>query len=130
LRTYIQNNSVKRIRYGSSTSFYYKYYLPVSYESGRFGALRSDSTHHFFRNACTKSGSLWFSQFSGSWLILSVYILMSFDFPFVRVYVINFRKLINVYILAYPEYRSFSWVFPVTDVWSVHRDLLPAFRYQ
>ena len=32
-------------------------------ESGRFGALRSDSTHHFFRNACTKSGSLRFSVF-------------------------------------------------------------------
>jgi hypothetical protein len=29
------------------------------------------------RNACTKSGSLLFSQFSGCWLILSVYILMS-----------------------------------------------------
>jgi hypothetical protein len=26
-------------------------------ESGRFGALKSDSTHHFFRNACTKSGN-------------------------------------------------------------------------
>jgi hypothetical protein len=24
-------------------------------ESGRFGALKSDSAHHFFRNACTKS---------------------------------------------------------------------------
>ena len=36
-----------------------------SNESGRFGALKSDSTHHFFRNACTKSGSLRFSQFSG-----------------------------------------------------------------
>jgi hypothetical protein len=34
-------------------------------ESGRFGALKSDSTHHFFRNVCTKSGSLRFSQFSG-----------------------------------------------------------------
>jgi hypothetical protein len=33
-------------------------------ESGRFGALKSDSTHHFFRNACTKSRSLRFSQFS------------------------------------------------------------------
>jgi hypothetical protein len=31
-------------------------------ESGRFGVLKSDSTHHFFRNACSKSG---FSQFSG-----------------------------------------------------------------
>ena len=45
----------------------------------RFGTLKSDSTHHFFGYACTKSGSLRFSQFSGCWLILSVYILMSFD---------------------------------------------------
>jgi hypothetical protein len=41
-----------------------------------FGALKSDSTHHFFRNACTKSGSLRFSQYSGCWLILSVYMVM------------------------------------------------------
>jgi hypothetical protein len=34
-----------------------------------------------FRNACTKSGTLRFSQFSGCWLILSVYILMSLTFP-------------------------------------------------
>jgi hypothetical protein len=33
------------------------------YERGRFGALKSDSTHHFFRNACTKSGSLRFPVF-------------------------------------------------------------------
>jgi hypothetical protein len=33
------------------------------HQSGRFGALKSDSTHHFFRNACTKSASLRFSQF-------------------------------------------------------------------
>ena len=46
----------------------------------------SDSTHHFFRNVCTKSGSLRFSQFSGCWLILSVYIIMSFDFPFVGLF--------------------------------------------
>jgi hypothetical protein len=32
--TYIQNISVKRIRYGFSTSFYDKNYLPVSYLSG------------------------------------------------------------------------------------------------
>ena len=55
-------------------------------ESGRFGALKSDSTHHYFRNACTKSGSLRFSQFSGCWLILSVYIIMSLDFPFLRLF--------------------------------------------
>ena len=53
-------------------------------ENGRIGALKSDSTHHFFRNACTKSGSLRFSQFSGCSLILSVH--MSFDFPFVRLF--------------------------------------------
>jgi hypothetical protein len=34
-------------------------------EMGRLGALKSDSTHHFFRNACTMSGSLRFSQFFG-----------------------------------------------------------------
>ena len=34
-------------------------------ESGRFGALKSYLTHHFLRNACSKSGSLQFSQFSG-----------------------------------------------------------------
>ena len=55
-----------------------------------------DSTHHFFRNACTKSGSLRFSQFSGCWLILSVYILMSFDFPF--------GKLFGVRLFCYYPY--------------------------
>ena len=44
----------------------------------RFGALKSDSTLQFFRNSCTKSGSLRFSQLSGCWLILSVYILNEF----------------------------------------------------
>ena len=48
--------------------------------------LKSDSTHHFFGNACTKSGSLRLSQFSGCWLILYVYIFMSFDFPFGRLF--------------------------------------------
>ena len=32
-------------------------------ERGRFGALKSDSIHHFFRNACIKSGSLRFNSF-------------------------------------------------------------------
>jgi enhancing lycopene biosynthesis protein 2 len=44
------------------------YYRPPNktddiYINGRFGALKSDSTHHFFRNACTKSGSLRFLPF-------------------------------------------------------------------
>ena len=66
--------------------YYYKWQPKTlsHIESRRFGTLKYDSTHHFFRNACTKSGSLRFSQFSGCWLILSVYIIMSFDFPFVR----------------------------------------------
>ena len=50
----------------------------------RFGAVKSDSTHHFFGNACTKSGPLRFPQFSGCWLILSVWWFMSFAFPFGR----------------------------------------------
>ena len=33
--------------------------------SREFGAVKSDSTHHFFGNAFTKSGPLRFSQFSG-----------------------------------------------------------------
>jgi hypothetical protein len=44
-------------------------YRPVTSQqrngSGRFGTVKSDSTHHFFGNACIKSGPLWFSQFSG-----------------------------------------------------------------
>jgi hypothetical protein len=68
------------------TSFMTDYYQSNSNESGRFGALKFNSTHHFFRNAFTKSGSLRFSQFCGCWLILSVYIIMSFDFPFVRLF--------------------------------------------
>jgi hypothetical protein len=55
------------------------------------GTTKSDSTHHFFRNAGTKSESLRFSQFSGCWLILSVYILMRFDFPFVRLFGVSGR---------------------------------------
>ena len=57
-----------------------------SYIMFRSSIPRVASIHHFFRNACTKSGSLRFSQFSGCWLILSVYIIMSFDFSFVRLF--------------------------------------------
>ena len=68
------------------TYFMTDYYQSNSNESGRFGALKSNSTNHSFRNACTKSGSLRFSQFCGFWLILSVYIFMIIDFPFVRLF--------------------------------------------
>jgi hypothetical protein len=33
--------------------------------NGWFGSAKSDSTHHFFGNASTKSGSLQFPQLSG-----------------------------------------------------------------
>jgi hypothetical protein len=42
-------------------SFYMYMWWPESFsrnERGRFGALKSDSTHHFFRNTCTKSMNL------------------------------------------------------------------------
>ena len=54
--------------------------------SGRFGALKSYSADYFFRYARTKSRSLRFSQFSGCWLILSVYKLMSFECSFGRLF--------------------------------------------
>jgi hypothetical protein len=60
------------------------------------------------RNACTKSESLRFSQFSSSWLILSVYIIMSFDFPFVRLFLVRqfccypyIEHLIYIFVCSY-----------------------------
>jgi hypothetical protein len=50
-------------------------------ERGRFGALKSDSTHHVFRNACAKSGSLRFHSFPVvDWFCLYIY-LWVFTFP-------------------------------------------------
>jgi hypothetical protein len=63
-----------------------KWLMSFNPEKNRNLVFLSDSTHHFFRNACTKSESFRFSQFSGCCLILSVYILMSFDFPFARLF--------------------------------------------
>jgi len=48
-------------------------------ESERFGAVKSDSIHHFFRNSCTKSGPLrfpsfpvvdWFCLFVDLWVLI------------------------------------------------------------
>jgi Gpi18-like mannosyltransferase len=64
-----------------------------------FGALKSDSTHHFFRNACTKSGSLRFSQFSGCWLILSVYIIMSFWLSLCKIVRSSVMLLLPLFII-------------------------------
>ena len=42
--------------------------------------------HHFFRNACTVSGSLRFSVFRLLTDFVCLYTNMSFDFPFVRLF--------------------------------------------
>jgi hypothetical protein len=47
--------------------------------------LKSDSTHHFFRNACTKSGSLRFSQYSGCWLIFLLHLCTKMTFQYWQV---------------------------------------------
>jgi hypothetical protein len=49
-------------------------------------ALKSDSTHQFFRNGFTKSGSLRFSVFRLLTDFVCLYTYMSFDFPFVRLF--------------------------------------------
>jgi hypothetical protein len=70
-------------------------------ESGRFGALKSDSTHHFFRNDCTKSGSLRFSQFSSCWLILSVYIIIKNSWHFWLLYLYTFSLNENASLIIF-----------------------------
>ena len=57
-----------------SVSLHWFLFTFTANESWRFGALKSDSTHHFFRNAYTKSGSLRFHSFSVvDWFCLSIY---------------------------------------------------------
>ena len=91
--------------------------ISISHESGRFGALKSDSTHHFFRNTCTKSGSL---RFSGCWLILSVYILMRFD---------SLCKIVrSSVVLLLPLFRSSTTCVP-SGAGTVYRSGASAFTY-
>jgi hypothetical protein len=54
---------LKAITHDHPLRIFWVFKLLSRNESGRFGALKSDSTHHFFRNACIKSGSLRFSVF-------------------------------------------------------------------
>jgi hypothetical protein len=76
-------------------------------KGGGFGALKSDSTHHFFTNACTKSGSLRFSQFSGCWLILSVYIL---EFWLSLCKTVRSSVILLLPLFTENEKNSLSWV--------------------
>jgi hypothetical protein len=90
----VYNDKISFIKHTDNTLDFCKWLIRSDYIKINVNNYRNNtrslfillSTHHFFRNACTKSGSLRFSQFSGCWLILSVYIIMSFDFPFVRLF--------------------------------------------
>jgi hypothetical protein len=89
---------------------------------GLFGALKSDSTHHFFRNACTKSGSLRFSQFSGCWLILSVYIIIMLYYRALLIDVVRF--VVRVVVVCYKVdhyycWRFFIWAVVVDNCWII-----------
>jgi hypothetical protein len=88
--TYIQNISVKRIRYGFSTSFYDKNYLPVFFTIWRV---------LYIMMVLLDLSVFWECR---SNQLTSIIIPLG---RHLRFYVINFRKLINVYIFAYPEYR-------------------------
>jgi hypothetical protein len=56
-------------------------------ESGKFDALKSDSTQNLFLEMPVPSQDHYgFHSFLVVGLILSVYILMSFDFPFGRLF--------------------------------------------
>jgi hypothetical protein len=77
-----------------------------------FGALKSDSTHHFFRNACTKSGSLRFSVFR---LLTDFVCLYTYEFwrslcKIVRSSVILLLPLFNVlWTWHYIFHRYIDW---------------------
>jgi hypothetical protein len=58
---------------------------------------------------CLKSGSLRFSQFSGCWLILSVYIIMSLDFDVFQHCESLFRTLGFIMLGDLLSYRSYMW---------------------
>ena len=69
------SNKYKQNTSASRSIFFWKLWQPL---------MDMNNVANFFGNACTKSGPLRFSKFSGCWLTLSVYWLMSFVFPFGR----------------------------------------------
>ena len=81
-------------------------------ESGRFGALKFDSTHHFFRNACTKSGSLRFSVFR---LLTDFLCLYNYEFWLSLCKI--FRSSVILLLLLFSPYRPEIlhrlWYFPI-----------------
>ena len=86
VKTFCRDDSKRWIFIKYCVDYYYTYFVtlllkmllqwqpkPFNHNgSWRFGAVKSDSTHHFFGNACTNSGPLQFSRFSGCWLILLI----------------------------------------------------------
>jgi hypothetical protein len=67
-------------------------------ESGRFGTLKSDSTHHFLKNACTKSRSLRFSVFR---------LLTDFS---LSLYIFTIWKCIVYHRLCREKWCGRSWI--------------------
>ena len=87
--------------------------------SGRFGAVKSYSTSHFFGNACTKSGPLRFSQFSGFSVILLLPLfpcnvpcrVFSYDSHLFPVYSQNVKYISTGTISKCHKYWKFQWGF-------------------
>jgi hypothetical protein len=79
-KIFLRHTLTKKISLTFLTSYLYTFSL---YENASLIIFSAETEYISTRY---KSGSLRFSQFSGCWLILSVYIIMSFDFPFVRLF--------------------------------------------
>ena len=58
-------------------------------------------------------------QFSGCWLILSVYIIMSFDFPFVRLFGVRYFCYYP-YILFKADFIASDYPFGIVKLFLCH----------
>ena len=71
------------------------------------GGLKSDSTHYFFRNACTKSGSLRFSVF---WLLTDFVCLYNYEFW------LSLCKIVrSSVILLLPLFTGYNYKWPISS---------------
>jgi hypothetical protein len=85
----IKNNKQQWVKYGTHVWCSLTWYRHFKRNGGLNKILkRQTSPFHYGSKfpAVTITVFITIPQFSGCWLILSVYILMSFDFPFVRLF--------------------------------------------